>query len=137
MITVSQITSKDWSLKLWAIGEVVQGIADIEQCIRIIFTTPLGSDPLRPTFGADLWKYIDRPIDRSLPAIVREVTDAITLWEPRIILNSVSASVVTDGTSQSGAKLLLTVNWRLKVGGINSTTTSVNIGRKAQLPLAA
>lgn len=137
MISVSQITSADWSLKLGALGEVVQGIADIEQCILIIFTTPLGSDPLRPTFGADLWKYIDRPIARSLPAIVREVTDAITLWEPRIVLNSVSASVVIDGTSQSGAKLLLTVNWRLKLGGANSQSTIVNIGRKAQLPLAA
>jgi len=142
-MTVTQITWADWSLKLdtvfgdgSGIGNVAQGIADIEQCLVIIFTTPLGSDPLRPTFGADLWKYIDRPINRSLPAIVREVTDAITWWEPRIQLISVAAAVVIDGGSQSGAKLVLTINWQLKLGGA-ITQSTVTIGKNAAIPLAA
>ena len=32
-ITLADIRSADWSLALGTIGEVVQGIADVEQCL--------------------------------------------------------------------------------------------------------
>ncbi len=127
------IQSADWSMMLDAtaggapgsgLGQLVQGLADVEQCMVIILTTPKGSDPLRPTFACDLWKYVDRPIDQALPAIVLEVTDALTLWEPRITVVSVNAQVLTDGSSQSGAKLAVTVVWQLKTGGAQQTTTT-------------
>ena len=88
-VTLADITSADWSLELDStagagpgsgIGKVVQGISDITQCIQIILTTPKGSDPLRPTFGIDLWQYLDAPINQATPAIVREVTEAIMHW---------------------------------------------------------
>src|SRR5438128_4911553 len=94
-VTLGDISSADWSLMLDAtagsgpgsgIGRVVQGIADVDQCVRIILTTPKGADPLRPTFGADLWRFIDAPINLARAAIVREVTEALLLWEPRIEL---------------------------------------------------
>src|SRR5271170_3448764 len=91
-ITLADISSADWSLKLGAIGEVVQGIADVDQCIAIILTTPKGSDVLRPTFGTDLWKYIDAPISQAGPAVVREVTQSITQWEPRVKVLSVTTT---------------------------------------------
>lgn len=128
-ITLADITSADWSLELGTIGGVVQGIADVEQCLGIIVTTPRGSDPLRPTFGADIWRYIDFPIDEALPAIVRELTSAITMWEPRVNLISVTAQPVNDGSAQSGAHLDVTITWQLKLGGAPSTiqTTTVTI----------
>src|ERR1700677_1185091 len=101
-ITLDDITSADWSLALdtpgrpgSGIGNVVQGIADVNQCISIILTTPKGSDPLRPTFGADIWHHIDAPIDTAIPAIVREVTEAILRWEPRVTVVSISVTPVT------------------------------------------
>ena len=115
--TLADITSADWSLKLGAIGEAVQGLADVEQCLAIIVTTPRGSDPLRPTFGADVWRYIDFPISVALPAIVRELTAAITAWEPRVTLILVNAAPVIDGSTQSGAHLNVTLVWQLKLGG--------------------
>src|SRR5258708_10463616 len=114
--TLADITSADWSLALGAIGEVVQGIADVEQCLGIIVTTPRGSDPLRPTFGSDIWRYIDFPISLALPAIVSELTSAITIWEPRVNLVSVTAQSVNDGSAQSGSHLDLTLNWQPKLG---------------------
>jgi Bacteriophage baseplate protein W len=130
-ITLADIRSADWSLALGAIGEVVQGIADVEQCLGIIVTTPRGSDPLRPTFGADIWRYIDFPIDRALPAIVSELTTAITMWEPRVNLLSVTAQPVTDASPQSGAHLDVTLNWQLKLGAAATPvrTTTVTIPR--------
>lgn len=123
MITLADIRSADWSLALDApgkpgsgLGQVVEGMADINQCVQIILTTPKGSDPLRPTFGANLWQFIDYPIDAAIPAIVREVTEAITLWEPRVTLTRVTAKPVADGTTQSGAHIIIGVTWKLALG---------------------
>jgi phage baseplate assembly protein W len=128
-ISLADITSADWSLKLGSVGDVVQGIADVEQCLGIIVTTPRGSDPLRPTFGADVWRYIDYPVDEALPSIVRELTGAITAWEPRVNLISVDAQAVNDGSAQSGAQLKIELNWELKLGATPSPvqTTTVTI----------
>ena len=128
-ITLSDISSADWSLQLGAIGNVVQGISDIEQCIAIILTTPQGSDPLRPTFGADLWQFIDSPISLALPAIVRETTTALTMWEPRISVESVSVAPAIDG-SQGAAQLSVAVTWQIKMAGPTapSQTTVIGLG---------
>jgi len=105
------------------------GIADVEQCLGIIVTTPRGSDPLRPTFGANIWRYIDFPISLALPAIVSELTSAITMWEPRATLVSVTAQPVLDGSAQSGAHLDVTLNWQLSLGTAAATvqTTTVTV----------
>src|ERR1700733_4636493 len=127
-ITLADIASADWSLKLEALGAVVQGLDDIDQCIAIILTTPPGSDPLRPTFGADLWRYIDNPISSAIPSIVREVGAAIAMWEPRVTLESVTVTPVTGGSPQSGAHLMVSVVWRLKLARTTSSgTTAVRI----------
>lgn len=122
VFTLADISSADWSLALDApgapgsgLGQIVQGTADVDQCIRIILTTPKGSDPLRPMFAADIWQYIDYPINAAIPAIVREVTQAITLWEPRVTLRGVKVQPVTDDSTQSGAHLEVTVSWQLKL----------------------
>jgi phage baseplate assembly protein W len=114
-VTLADITSVDWSLELGMIGGVVQGISDIDQCLAIILTTTPGSDPLRPTFGADLWRYIDNPISVAIPSIVREVSAAITMWEPRVTLQSVSVTPATDAGSQSGSRLNVSVAWQLRL----------------------
>ncbi len=128
-ITLDDIRSADWSLKLGAIGEIVEGIADVEQCLGIIVTTPQGTDPLRPTFGSNIWRYIDQPINTALPAMVSELTSAITRWEPRVTLVSVTAQRVNDGGSQSGAHIDVTLNWQLKLGStltpLQSTIVSI------------
>jgi phage baseplate assembly protein W len=120
--TLAEIISADWSLELdppgepgAGIGNVVQGLADVNQCIGIILNTPKGSDPLRPTFGADVWRYIDAPINAAIPAIVREVTEAITRWEPRVTVISIVATPVVGGDAQAGAHLNIAVTWRLKL----------------------
>jgi hypothetical protein len=103
---ITDIIAQDWSPKLGAIGEVVLGLDDIGQCISIILNTPKGSDPHRPLFGSDLWRYIDYPVNEAIPHLVREAVDALTLWEPRIKL--VSVTPVIDG-----AHVTLQVEWKL------------------------
>jgi len=127
-ITLADITSVDWSLQLGNIGGVVQGIDDIDQCLAIILTTPRGSDPLRPTFGADLWRYIDNPISVAIPSIVREVSAAISMWEPRVTLQSISVVPANESSSQSGAHLNVSITWQVKLTGPTSSAQVTVVG---------
>ena len=133
-ITLADIASADWSLMLDAagqpgsgIGNVVTGVDDVDQCIAIILTTPKGTDVLRPTFGTDLWKYIDAPINDAGPAVVREVTQSITQWEPRVKVLSVTAAPLLGVTNQPEAHVEITVAWQLDLGGAASPAQSTAV----------
>ena len=133
-ITLAEIKSADWSLMLdraglpgSGIGSVVTGVDDVDQCIAIILTTPKGSDVLRPTFGTDLWKYIDAPISQAGPAVVREVTQSITQWEPRVKVLSVISTPISNITTQPGAHIEITVAWQLNLGGAPSPARSTTV----------
>ena len=120
-ITLDDIQSADWSVMLDSssaqpapgkgLGNVVQGVADINQCIAIILSTPKGSDPLRPTFACDLWQWLDAPITIARAHLVREIVEAITKWEPRVRVLSVTVDLVA-GTQSN---LTLTIVWQLRV----------------------
>ena len=94
MTTLNEITYVDWQLKLNEIGSVSEGIEDINQCIAIILSTQKGSVPHRPTFGSDILKYVDYPINSAKANIIRETVDAITLWETRVNVDSVSVEII-------------------------------------------
>lgn len=66
---------------------------DLRQAIRTILATRIGSDPLRPDFGSRLPDYLDWPIDRARPHVVRETVAAIRKWEPRVSVKRVQVSV--------------------------------------------
>lgn len=105
-VSVQDITATDWSPKLGEIGAVVEELDDINQCISIILNTPKGSRPHEPEFGCDLQQYIDFPVNEAIPRIVREVIDALNLWEPRIKL--VKVVPVVDGSN-----LTVQIEWAL------------------------
>ena len=98
-------TSVFWQPALQAPGEIVRGLDDIRQAIQIILRTPRGSDPHRPEFGSNLHLYIDWPVARAIPHVVRESVDAIRRWEPRCQLMSVKPAV-------DGEHLTLRVSWK-------------------------
>ncbi|MFL7925975.1 GPW/gp25 family protein [Acinetobacter baumannii] len=89
----TNITAAHWQPALKRDGEIVSGIGDIDQAIRIILSTPKGSDPHRPEFGSRIPDWLDRPVDRVRPHLVREAVDALRVWEPRIVVESVRIDV--------------------------------------------
>lgn len=119
MISRDDIRSIDWQPKLGAPGEVVEGLYDINQCIRIILTTPRGTDPHRPLFGSDIWRWLDAPVGEAIPQVVREVVDALQAWEPRISLVSVVPEI-------SGERVTIRVEWTLR-DGVELYRTEVTI----------
>ena len=106
MTRLEDITYVDWQPMLNQIGEVAEGIDDINQCIANILKTHKGSVPHRPTFGADVYKYVDYPISEAIPNIIREATDAIIEWETRIELQQITASSENE-------KIIIKIEWTL------------------------
>ena len=107
MTVLNEITYVDWQYKLNDIGSVAEGVEDINQCIAIILTTPKETVPHRPTFGSDIYKYVDYPLLSARPNIIRETIDAINTWETRVNIDSVS---VENEESQ----LKIKIQWSLK-----------------------
>ena len=82
------LIAQDWQPRLGDSG-VVSGLAEIQQAIQIILTTAKGSDPHRPEFGCDIWRYLDQPQNQSTPYLVHATIAALRRWEKRIVLLSV------------------------------------------------
>jgi len=108
MTRLSDIRSVHWQPTLGGNG-IVEGVDDIDQCIRLILHTPKGSDPHRPDFGSNIHLYLDYPIDRAVPHLVRESVEAIRQWEPRCELIKVMPSIKND-------HMTLRVQWKLAEG---------------------
>jgi len=105
-----------WQPALSREGEVVQGVHDIDQAIGIILSTPLGADTHRPSFGCRIHDYLDWPITRARPHIVREVVSALTRWEPRMRIESVQIE-----PASAPEHLTIRIRWKAADGVIRQT----------------
>jgi len=76
------------------LGEIVNGLGDLEQAISTIVLTEKGSVPLQPEKCCRLMPYIDRRPDYAIPYITREIFDAIRIWEPRVVVERVAITRV-------------------------------------------
>ena len=115
MTSLKDIKYADWQPKLNKIGEISEGIDDINQCIAIILTTQKGSVPHRPDFGSDIYKYVDYPVNEAIPNIIRETIDAIKKWETRIDIENVTAQIIEH-------QIKISIEWTLKNSELTETT---------------
>ena len=87
------IKATNWQLSNQMIGQVVEGIDDIRQCIGTILTTTKGSDPMRLLFGSDIWQFIDNPVNTAVANISAEIIDSIGKWEPRVRIKELTYNI--------------------------------------------
>lgn len=113
MTTLADIRSKDWALSMGGFGSVVEGLADIHQCILIILTTVKGTDPLRPEFGCDIFKWIDKPVNSAIPNMIKEIALAINTWETRVVVKKITPKI-------EGHQITFSIEWE--------TVSSAQIG---------
>ena len=114
MTRLADIQSLHWQPALGGEG-IVENLDDLNQAIQVILRTPKGSDPLRPEFGSDLHLYLDYPIHRARPHVVRESVEAIRRWEPRVAVERVEFYLVE--VSHAAIRVV----WRL-ADGFQGTT---------------
>lgn len=120
---VSDIKTGNWALSATEQGAVVQDLEDINQCISIILATVKGTDPLRPEFGCDILKWIDKPVNQAIPNIIKEAVAAINMWEPRVVVTSAKATI-------DNYTIFVTINWEtLSSALISSTQVQYNANR--------
>ena len=99
MAQASAFLGRGWSFppafdKAMAPGaEMVEGVADIEQSIRLILGTTPGERTMLPKFGCALSGFLFRKVDLSTETMIRDaVSFALLHYEPRIIVNAIRVS---------------------------------------------
>jgi phage baseplate assembly protein W len=85
--------------------------ADIREAIQIILGTAKGERVMRPTFGCGIHQLVFASLSMAtLGQVEAEVTEALTLWEPRIELLGVKTSV---GGAEDG-RLLVAIDYQVR-----------------------
>lgn len=70
--------------------QLTAGIQNIEESIRVILQTGLGERVYRPDFGSRLSELVFAPMNTQTLLLIRLcVEEALTMWEPRIVLDTV------------------------------------------------
>ncbi|MEB4676097.1 GPW/gp25 family protein [Enterobacteriaceae bacterium G50] len=79
-------------------GAALSDTAHIRQSVQDILSTPTGTRVMLPDYGSNLLSLVDAPDDR-LTQIRTVMATAVALdrWEPRISVQSVSASRTAEG----------------------------------------
>jgi len=74
---------------------------DIREAIRIILSTVPGERVMRPEFGCGIHEYVFAVLNAANLALMeREVEKALTLFEPRIEVVSVTAAPDSDAVGK-------------------------------------
>jgi hypothetical protein len=83
-------------------GRQLEGIEHIQQSVRDILTTPIGSRVMRRDYGSLLPELIDAPLnDATLLQAYAASIMALIRWEPRIRVTAIRRSVSTTQPGQA------------------------------------
>ena len=100
----------------------LSGFEEIDQRIRIIVSTPLGSVPLFPDFGNDIFRYIDLPTTLAQRLLIDATLRAIKRWETGIEITEARVDVDAEN-----ARLTFALSWKLPNSGqLRQTAIVVN-----------
>lgn len=86
--------TNDRSINQDDFSKEVLNFDDIKQCWKNILYTIPGTYPLLPTFGCDIWKYIDNPTSDSFGRARNVIIAALEKWEPRAKITNVKRNTV-------------------------------------------
>jgi phage baseplate assembly protein W len=99
----SDLIGSGWSfpVRLTPGGSVrlVSGAEEIDAAIRMILMTAPGERVMRPDFGCAMWEQVFAPVNANTLGLVEQnVREALARWEPRIELESVTATPDDDSS---------------------------------------
>lgn len=79
-------------------GKRLAGLDHLRQSTRDILTTPIGTRVMRRDYGSRLYQLVDAPLTRTtILDLYAATAEALATWEPRIDVQTVSASEVEAG----------------------------------------
>ena len=78
-------------------GKKLDGTAHLQQSIKDILTTRIGTRVMRREYGSNLPDLVDNPLNELTKVeLFAEVAISLQRWEPRFLLNRVYVDSVTD-----------------------------------------
>jgi uncharacterized protein len=84
---------------------------DIKEAIWIILSTSKGERIMRPDFGCGIHDFVFETINSGVVELIkRSVSEALTLWEPRITLLEVNVSIDDIASGLLAIQIKYTVN---------------------------
>lgn len=123
ILATNGVTAVNWQYSLADGASVVQNEAELDQAIKIILSTNYGQDAHRPTFASNIQPFVDWPIPRATPNIVREIVLSVATWEPRVKLLNVDVQQYQGGIE----RIQVIAEWQ--IGSlVSSTTVNLNNG---------
>lgn len=103
-------------------GKRLSGAAHLDQSVRDILTTPIGSRVMRREYGSDLFNLIDAPVnEQTKPDFVAATVNALNRWEPRLLIQKVTVVAVAGGISLTIYGQNLIDGAPIKIEGITIT----------------
>jgi phage baseplate assembly protein W len=73
----------------------------VAESIRIILNTSKGERVMRPDFGCDINDLVFAPNNANTRSLIEyHIEEALTIWEPRIILEKIEAVANEDDEAQ-------------------------------------
>ena len=89
-------------------GQLLEDIPDVYQAIYTLFATKKGSRIFRPTYGANLSRYLFEPCDEiTARSMMYDIMEAIK-EEPRVTLNASASYVTPDPVNR---RMLITLKF--------------------------
>lgn len=97
------------------IDTVSTDAAAINNAIRNILLTPLGSLPGKPTFGSNLYKLVFSQMDHTTEDLAKRfIKEALRTWEPRLIIRTIIIKEISEFN-----KMIITIGYEYRDKGLN------------------
>ena len=84
---------------------------DIQQSLRVLFSTAPGERVMVPTYGCDIWQMVFRAVNSEFKTeAVEAVRVAILYWEPRIDVTEIGI----EPSAENDGVVLITVGYVIR-----------------------
>ena len=102
-----------WPMQVDHTGSIrlTDGASDIDAAMAVVLATAPGERVMRPDFGCRIWDLLFEPVTANLLGLMAQaVRDALTQWEPRVIVETVD----TVPDPHDSAVVSIRVGYRVK-----------------------
>ena len=102
-----------WPMQVDHTGSIrlTDGASDIDAAMAVVLATAPGERVMRPDFGCRIWDLLFEPVTANLLGLMAQaVRDALTQWEPRVIVETVD----TVPDPRDSAVVSIRVGYRVK-----------------------
>ncbi|HRE01328.1 MAG TPA: GPW/gp25 family protein [Ilumatobacteraceae bacterium] len=91
---------------------LTSGADDIDASLRMVLITAPGERLMRPKFGCRIWDLLFEPVNANTIGLMAEaVREAVSQWEPRVILDEVDI----DADPNDHSRVMINLRYRVRL----------------------